>query len=462
MAEPRDAGFDGATVLVCGAALAGRSAVSALLARNARVLLADRAEPAAVAELIAAGVQFVGSPDVVPDDVSLVVTSPGWRPDNPLLQDAARRGLDVWGEVEFAWRLRGPGAAPWLAVTGTNGKTTTVRMLESILRASGARALAVGNVGVSIIDAVAGDERYDVLAVELSSFQLHWSSTITPAAGAVLNLAPDHLDWHGSMDAYAETKALIWRGDVAIANADDDAVRTLFDQADAAKRILFTLAPPDRGQFGVRDGVLVDNAFADREIELIAAAEIRPAGQHNVANALAAAALARAYGVAAGDVATGLREFVPDAHRNQLVLERDGVTWVDDSKATNTSAARASLTAYPHVVWIAGGQLKGASVDELVAEIAPRLRGVVLLGQDRSHIAAALQRHAPDVHVIDVSSTDDGAMTEVVRAAAGLARPGDTVLLAPAAASYDMFSGFAARGEAFAAAASSLGSEPGR
>jgi UDP-N-acetylmuramoylalanine--D-glutamate ligase len=462
MAEPRDAAFDGVTVLVCGAALAGRSAALALLARDARVLLADRAESAAVAELTAAGAHFVGSPDVVPDDVSLVVTSPGWRPDNPLLQDAARRGLDVWGEVEFAWRLRGPDAAPWLAVTGTNGKTTTVRMLESILRASGARALAVGNVGVSIIDAVAGDEQHDVLAVELSSFQLHWSSTVAPAAGAVLNLAPDHLDWHGSMDAYAETKALIWRGDVAIANADDDAVRALFDQADAATRILFTLAPPNHGQLGVRDGALVDNAFADREIELIAASEIRPSGQHNVANALAAAALARAYGVAADDVAAGLRAFVPDAHRNQLVLERDGVTWVDDSKATNTSAARASLTAYPHVVWIAGGQLKGAPVDELVAEFASRLRGVVLLGADRYHIAAALQRHAPDVRVIDVSSTDDGAMTEVVHAAAGLARPGDTVLLAPAAASYDMFSGFAARGEAFAAAAAALGSEPSR
>ncbi|MGI8680199.1 MAG: glutamate ligase domain-containing protein, partial [Jatrophihabitans sp.] len=276
------------------------------------------------------------------------------------------------------------------------------------------------------------------------------------------NIAPDHLDWHGSMDAYAASKALIWRGNVAIANADDAAVTALFARARSATRVSFTLGVPQRGQLGVRDGVLVDRAFADGDVELVAASQIRPAGQHNVANALAASALARCYGVHAADVAAGLRGFVPDPHRNQLLLVRAAVSWVDDSKATNPHAARASLTAYPRVVWVAGGQLKDAPVDELVAEIAPRLRGVVLLGEDRSHIAAALERHAPDVRVIDVPRTDDGAMTEVVRAAAGLARPGDTVLLAPAAASYDMFAGgFAARGDAFAAAVHALPAKDG-
>ncbi|MGH8960314.1 MAG: UDP-N-acetylmuramoyl-L-alanine--D-glutamate ligase [Jatrophihabitantaceae bacterium] len=447
------------SALVCGAGVAGASATRALLARGARVLLADRSESPAVVELIGAGARFVGSPDTVPAGVDLVVTSPGWRPDHPLLQDALGRGLEVLGEVEFAWRLRGAGAAPWLAVTGTNGKTTTVRMLESMLRASGARALAVGNVGVPIIDAVAGAERYDVLAVELSSFQLHWSSTVAPAAGAVLNLAPDHLDWHGSMDAYAATKALIWRGDLAIANADDAAVGALLANATTARKIGFTLTAPERGQLGLRGEVLVDNAFADKAIELIDASEIRPVGRHNVANALAAAALARSHGLTAAEVAAGLRAFVPDPHRNQLVGARSNVSWVDDSKATNPHAARASLVAYPHVVWIAGGQLKGAPVDELVAEVAPRLQAVVLLGEDRAHLAAALRRHAPDVRVIEVSSTDDGAMTEVVSAAAGLARPGDTVLLAPAAASYDMFTGYAARGDAFIAAVNALDSD---
>jgi UDP-N-acetylmuramoylalanine--D-glutamate ligase len=190
---------------------------------------------------------------------------------------------------------------------------------------------------------------------------------------------------------------------------------------------------------------------------LLPETEVRPSGRHNVANALAAAALARAHGVTPEAVAAGLRAFVPDPHRNQLVRTGDGVMWVDDSKATNPHAALASLLSYPRVVWIAGGQLKDAPVDELVAAVAGRLSGVVLLGVDRREIADALRRHAPDVPVIDVPSTDDGAMTEAVRAAAGFARPGDTVLLAPAAASYDMFSGYGARGDAFAAAVRALG-----
>ena len=183
-------------------ALAGASAARALLARGSRVLIADSGTPDGLPELVAAGAEFLGALQVVPDRVSLVVTSPGFPPSSPLLRHALDSGLEVLGEVEFAWRLRGPGAAPWLAVTGTNGKTTTVRMLESMLRAAGHRARAVGNVGVSIIDAVTADEPLDVLAVELSSYQLHWSSTVHPMAGAVLNLAPDHLDWHGDMQQY--------------------------------------------------------------------------------------------------------------------------------------------------------------------------------------------------------------------------------------------------------------------
>jgi len=446
----------GATVLVCGAALAGQSMARALLARGVRVLLADRAESPAVARLVAAGARFVGTPGAVPAGVEQVLTSPGWRPDHPLLVDALARGLEVIGEVELAWRLRRPGAAPWLAVTGTNGKTTTVRMLESILRASGERALAVGNVGVSVVDAVGAEEPYDVLAVELSSFQLHWSSTLAPQAGALLNVAPDHLDWHGSMAAYTQAKTRVWNGPVAIGNADDPAVATLLAASRAGTRVGCTLAVPAPGQLGVSGGLLIDHAFAADPVELVPSADIAPAGAHNVANALAAAALARAHGVAPGDVSAGLRAFVPDPHRNQFLLERAGVGYVDDSKATNPHAARASLSAYERVVWIAGGQLKGAPVDELVAEVAGRLAGVVLLGADRAAIAAALRRHAPDVPVIDVANTDDGAMTEVVRTAAGLARPGDTVLLAPAAASYDMFTGYAARGAAFGAAVRAL------
>ena len=456
------ASMAGRTVLVCGAGLAGASAVRALLRRGANVLLADRDESAAVADLVARGARFVGSPAALPDAVDLVVTSPGWRPDHPLLMAAAAAGVEVIGEVEFAWRVRGPDAAPWLAITGTNGKTTTARMLEAILRASGARALAVGNVGVSIIDAVTADEPYDVLSVELSSFQLHWSSTIAPAAGALLNLAPDHLDWHGSMDAYAQAKTRVWDGWLAIGNLDDPRVAQLLEASETPTRVGFTLREPQRGELGVRgglvDGVLVDCAFDDG-LELVPVADIRPSGAHNVANALAAAALARAHGLTAEDVAAGLRAFVPDPHRNQFVARVNDVDYVDDSKATNPHAALASLTAYSPVVWIAGGQLKDAPVDDLVRIVAPRLRAAVLLGADAAVVADALQRHAPDVPVISVSRTDDRAMTEVVTAAAGLARPGDTVLLAPAAASYDMFSGYAARGAAFVAAVGRLGEQ---
>jgi UDP-N-acetylmuramoylalanine--D-glutamate ligase len=444
----------GRTVLVCGARFAGQAAARALLARGAQVVVSDRNEPAGVADVVAAGAQFVGDVTELPPDTALVVTSPGWPPTHPLFADAAARGVDVLGELEFAWRLRGPAAARWLVITGTNGKTTTVRMLESMLCAAGRRALAVGNVGVSIIDAVTGPDEYDVLAVEASSYQLYWSSTIRPRAGALLNLAPDHLDWHGSMAAYEQAKAKVWSADVAVGNADDPRVAPLLP----AGGVAFTVGAPQPGQLGVVDGVLVSRAFGEDALGLVPAADVRPAGAHNVANALAAAALALADGVRAEAIAAGLRAFVPDPHRNQTVHARAGVIFVDDSKATNPHAAFASLTAYPRVVWIAGGQLKGVAVDELVATVADRLSAAVLLGQDRAQLAASLARHAPDVPVITVDSTDDGAMTEVVNAAAALARPGDVVLLAPAAASYDMFTGYAARGDAFAAAAAALGS----
>jgi UDP-N-acetylmuramoylalanine--D-glutamate ligase len=188
------------------------------------------------------------------------------------------------------------------------------------------------------------------------------------------------------------------------------------------------------------------------------AADVSPPGPHNVANALAAAALARSHGVAPAHVAAGIRGYTAEPHRNAKVATVGGVDWVDDSKATNPHAAAASLTAYPRVVWVAGGQLKGVDISDLVRLVAGRLAGAVLLGVDRAEIAEALRRHAPQVPVADVASTDDGAMSEVVAAAARLAAPGDTVLLAPAAASKDMYASYAERGKAFAAAVRALGS----
>jgi UDP-N-acetylmuramoylalanine--D-glutamate ligase len=467
----------GRTVLVAGLGVSGAAAAHVLLGRGARVLLADAAEPPAVAELVPAGASWLGGVTVVPEGVDLVVTSPGWRPEHPLLADAAARGVEVVGEPELAWRLRIGGddgtAAPWLAVTGTNGKTTTVTMLEAILLAAGRRAVAAGNVGRPLVEVVTaraddGTPAYDVLAVELSSFQLHWSSSITPAAAAVLNVADDHIDWHGSAEAYRDAKARILRGaQVAVADAGDPVAAAL--AAAHPHPVTVTLGEPGPGQLGVRDGALVDRAFtADPAGEvLMQRADLPVPGPHNTVNALVAAALARSTGVPADAVARGLRGFRGGAHRNVLVATVDGVDYVDDSKATNPHAAGASLAAYPRVVWIAGGLLKGADVDPLVAAVAHRLAGVVLLGRDRAAIAASLARHAPSVPVSEVPSGDDdgmdgtgvtaeAVMTEVVAAASRLARPGDTVLMAPAAASMDVFVDYAHRGRAFADAVRAL------
>jgi len=446
--------YAGRSVLVAGAGLSGAAAARALRAAGARVVVSDASEERS-APLRDDGFAVVDAAEP-PPGTELVVTSPGWRPDSPLLVAAAARGLEVLGEVELAWRLRPADAAPWLAVTGTNGKTTTVRMLDQVLRAAGLRSVATGNVGLPVVEAVLGG--YDVLAVELSSFQLHWSSTVRPAAGAVLNVADDHTDWHGSFQEYALAKAKVLDAGTSIANADDEVSRTLLNRS-RGRRVTFTLQAPRSGELGVVEGLLLDRAFPDVAGEATVLAEVGDlavTGPHNVANALAAAALARAHGVPAQAVRDGLRAFRADPHRNALVATVGGVAWVDDSKATNPHAAAASLASYDSVVWLAGGLLKGADVDDLVARAAPRLRAAVLLGTDRARLADALARHAPQVPVVEVGRLDTGAMPEVVSAARTLARPGDTVLLAPAAASMDCFRDYAERGRLFAEAVRAL------
>ena len=465
-------------VLVCGLGVSGAAAARVLLARGDTVLLADAGDPAVRAELETAGATWLGAPDRCPDGVDLVVTSPGWRPDSPLLVSAAAAGIEVVGEPELAWRLRLPLAdgepAPWYAVTGTNGKTTTVTMLEALLLAGGRRAVAAGNVGRPLVEVVTavdddGAPAFDAVAVELSSFQLHWSSSLAPAAAAVLNVADDHVDWHGSPQAYRDAKAkVLGRAPIAVADAGDPVAASLV----AAHRhpVTVTLGEPAPGQLGVRSGALVDRAFAPDEV-LLDVAALQVAGPHNVVNALVAAALARVAGVSAADIGAGLAGFRGGAHRTVLVGAVDGVDYVDDSKATNPHAAAASRAAYPRVVWIAGGLLKGADVDPLVAAVAQRLVGVVLLGRDREVLARSLARHAPAVPRIVVPSGDDvgvagvagvtsgtaeAVMVQVVRAAAELARPGDTVLLAPAAASMDVFTDYGHRGRAFTDAVRAL------
>ncbi|MEI5009798.1 UDP-N-acetylmuramoyl-L-alanine--D-glutamate ligase [Streptomyces sp. NPDC087659] len=468
--------WQGKRVTVAGLGVSGIPAARVLHGLGAVVTVVndgdDERARAQAAELEAEGITVrLGDGATLPEGTELVVTAPGWKPDKPLFTAAAEAGVEVWGDVELAWRLRGLDgreAAPWLAVTGTNGKTTTVRMLAAILEAAGLRTAAVGNIGVSLLDAVLGDEKYDVLAVELSSYQLHWAPSLRAHSATVLNLAPDHLDWHGSMEAYAADKGRVYEGNTVacVYNAADPATEALVRDADVVegcRAIGFTLGTPGPSQLGVVDGILVDRAFVENRQkqaqELAEVSDINPPAPHNIANALAASALARAFGVPAAAVRDGLRAFRPDAHRIEYVAEVDGVAYVDDSKATNTHATEASLAAYDPIVWIAGGLAKGATFDELVEKSAKRLRGAVLMGADRALIAEALARHAPEVPVVDLDRTDTGAMSAAVREAARLARPGDTVLLAPACASMDMFANYNKRGEAFADAVRALAAE---
>lgn len=405
----------------------------------------------------------------------LVVTSPGWRPDSPVLAGARAAGIPIIGEIELAWRVRGANSAPWLVVTGTNGKTTTTTMLASMLTAAGLRTRACGNIGDPLLEAVL-DPELDVLAIELSSFQLHWQYSMGAHAAAVLNLADDHLDWHGGAAAYRADKGRAYANVVraCVYNVDDPATRTLVEDADVvsgARAIGFTLGIPGPGELGLVEDVLVDRAFIPQRYssaaELGSLADVAAAvgtdapGPHHIADALAAAALARSVDVPTGAIRDGLRAHAPGDHRSRLIAEADGIRWVDDSKATNPHAAAAALDACDSTVWIAGGLLKGAAVEDLVTRAAPSLRAAILIGEDRDALRAALAQHAPQVPVAEVVVDDavpSGPQREaaVARAAVQLAathaQPGDTVLLAPAAASMDQFRDYRARGESFAAA----------
>ena len=459
--------WEGVRAVVIGIGVSGFAAADNLTHIGAHVtVLAESATPAQqekarLLEILGADVRIgPGASATLPDDAQLVVTSPGVPPTAPALVAAYSRGIPVWGEVELAWRLRDPEhPGKWLCLTGTNGKTTTVQMLDAVLKAHGSRSIACGNVGLPIVEAVMDPEPYDVYAVELSSFQLHYTLTMAAESAAVLNVAEDHLDWYSSMADYAADKGRIYQRvrTACVYNVADPLTEQLVRDADVeegARAIGFTLGMPGVGMVGLVEDVLADRAFIDERehsaAELCTVGDLASDAPHFVANALAAAALARSYGVSTAAVRDGLRSFKPDGHRIADLGTVDGVRWIDDSKATNPHAAKSSLMAYDPVVWVAGGLAKGASFADLVTSVRDRLRGVVLLGRDRAVIAEALARYAPEVRVVEIERDDAGAMTDVVGAAAGLAEPGDTVLLAPGCASMDMFSDYAARGDAFA------------
>jgi len=471
------ADWAGLRVAVLGLGSTGFAVADTLAELGCEVLVvAERAdeERRIVLDVLDVGFALQNARDEVPAELvalrpELVVVSPGYHPDHPLIERLVADGVPIWGDVELAWRVRDKvEAADWILVTGTNGKTTTVRLTGHLLRAADLRAVEVGNIGVPVLDAVRRPEGFDILVVELSSYQLHWlpqdgPGALHPLAAVCLNVADDHLDWHGSRSAYEAAKGRVYANTriAAVYNRAEPATIRMVEDADVeegCRAIGFDLGSPGPSELGIVDGVVVDRAFLEdrhhRALEITTLPELAEHGidsPHLVANVLAASALARAAGVAAEQIHDALPAFRLDPHRTEVVAVAAGVTWVDDSKATNPHAADAALKARRSVVWILGGLLKGVDVSELVAAHAGRLRAAIVIGVDRAEVVAALARHAPGVEVLQVvSGEDDGVMPEAVRLAAGVAREGDTVLLSPAAASMDQFADYADRGRRFA------------
>ena len=386
----------------------------------------------------------------------LAIVSPGWKRSHPMIEQLRSIGTELLSEIDFSWKVKQEIAPDqkWIALTGTNGKTTTIQMMQSIFNHSSKRGTVCGNVGEPVISALGLEENFDYLALELSSFQLEWSEHAQYEAVALLNIAPDHLDWHGSFDEYALAKLkLLDSGKLAVINGEDSE-SVLRSSAWSGKKVFYFLNTPQAGELGLVENLLVDRAFTGNSNEAIDFAEIsdiHPAVPHNVANALAAAGLALAIGITHEEIRDGLKNFTLDRHRLEHVLERDGIDWVNDSKATNPHAASAALMSHLSSIWIAGGLAKGAAMEPLIERCAARIKAAILIGQDAPIIATALSKIAPHIpyFIIPFSGDSQILMREVVLKAQELATSGDTVLLAPACASMDQFSDYVERGDTF-------------
>ena len=449
--------LDQSKLLVLGGGVTGRSVAKVLSNLGADVYIYDESESSAF--------EFsrVSVAELSDINWAAAVVSPGWRPVHPVIADLRNREIPLLNEIDVAWEIKQQVAPEqkWLAVTGTNGKTTTVELTESIFKAAGLNAFACGNVGTPAIDAVTSEQIYDYLILELSSFQLHWSETAEFVASSILNIALDHIDWHGSFSEYANSKLdLLSRSATAILNGDDAAV-VEGSQHWRGRKVFYTLQTPKPGEIGLVEDLLVDRAFVVDPLEaamFCELGEVKPTAPHSVSNALAAAGLARAMGIDHEVIRGAIAKFRPGRHRIELVLEQDGIRWIDDSKATNPHAAQASVMSELSVVWIAGGLAKGAEMTDLIAHVGSRLRGVVLIGTDRELIAHELQTNFPNVSIVrvdpkpghDRSSPVNDFMDQIVAEAKGLAQEGDAVVLAPACASMDQFLSYGDRGDRFA------------
>lgn len=444
--------------LILGAGVTGKSVARSLKAHGSQVTIAD--------DYSDEGIKTDG---ISLENFDAVVVSPGWRLDHPLLVKALKSGLEILNEVDLAWQIKSEIAPSqkWLAITGTNGKTTAVEMVAKILQTAGLKAKACGNLGETVIDAVEQADPLDYLVLELSSFQLHWVKNAQFHSSAILNIAHDHIDWHSSFDLYAQAKlSLLEKSDIAILNADDGEVVSR-SASWKGRKVFFTLNTPAPGEIGVVEELIVDRCFVSDPMEAEMICEIndvKPTIPHNVSNAMAAAALALSIDVPHKVIQKALQEFRPGKHRIEIILENDSIFWIDDSKATNPHAAIASLNSHLSVIWIAGGLAKGADMEGLVQRCKNRIKAVILIGEDSDLIERALQKFAPDVPRVKIESpssyvkgqADNSLMEEVVTKALTFATAGDSVLLAPACASMDQFVSYADRGDRFAAAVKKL------
>ena len=453
------ANLSGESVLILGAGVTGIAVARSLSAKGATILFADDQVESVE------GFSVAKSDQLSVEAFSFLVISPGWKENHPLIVKARAAGIPLVNEIDLAWSFRTelvPGQK-WIALTGTNGKTTTVEMAAAMLRAGGVSAIACGNVGTTVIESVESSEKYEVLVLELSSFQLHWLKEASFVAAAILNIAQDHLDWHGSFTEYARVKgSILDRTSTGIFNAADLEV---VNQAAhwQGRKVFFSLDTPAPGEIGIVEDLLVDRAFVSDPQEAAMLAEIvdvKPTVPHNVANALAAAGLVRALGVAPEAIRSALQNFSLGKHRIEEVANINGVSWVNDSKATNPHATAASLNSALSSIWIAGGLAKGSEMRELIAKCKSRIKLAILIGADRELIAEQLRSQAPEIEIVYIDApstyqrggTDNSLMEAVVKAAAERAKTGDRVLLAPACASMDQFMSYSDRGDRFAAA----------
>ena len=434
-----DISFAGRNYLILGAGITGNSIGRTLVKYGASVSFLDENSE------VQSEFPLLKPEDVDINNYDTVVVSPGWNPKNVILVAAIEAGLKIENEIDIAWnisRQKSP-LQKWLALTGTNGKTTTVEMTTAILQNAGFNAVA------------------------LSSFQLHWLKKAEFVSAAILNIAEDHLDWHGSFDNYCKDKfSILDRAAIGVLNAQDQEICKRA-QAWPGRKVFFSLQTPTAGELGVVEDLLVDRAFVvdSSEAAMIAAiTDIQPTLPHSISNALAAAGLARSVGVPHQMIQSALRNFRPGRHRIELIREANGAMWIDDSKATNPHAASASIKSHLSVIWIAGGLAKGADMSDLIRTCAKRIKFAILIGADRDLIESAFLKFSPQTPRVMIDADADytrgglsnSLMERIVTTAASYVEAGDTVLMAPACASMDQFVSYADRGDRFAEAVKKL------